>query len=76
MPDTDWLLRAYFDPQDEYWNHASSWHPELTKGIFVPVFFDESDYIALVQHFLAAYFLASKARCASEISRDLVVDAD
>ena len=46
------------------------------KGISVPVFFCESDHIALVQHFLAAYFLASKARCASEISRDLVVDAD
>lgn len=57
-------------------HNASSWHPERKKGISMPLFFRESDYIALVQHFLAAYFLASKARRASAIPRDLVVDAD
>jgi hypothetical protein len=36
----------------------------------------ECDHVALVQHFLRAYFLASQARCAPAITRDRVVDAD
>ncbi len=46
------------------------------KGIFMPDFLFEGDYIALVQHFLRTYFLASQARCALAITRDPVVDAD
>jgi len=53
-----------------------SLHPKYTKGISVPVFSQQSDYIALVQHFMGAYFLASQARCAPAITRDPVVDAD
>jgi hypothetical protein len=37
------------------------------KGNFVPTFFDKFDYIALVQFFMSAYFLASRARRAPGI---------
>ena len=49
---------------------------QLEETNFCASFFQQSDYIALVQFFLAAYFLASEARCALATPRDLVVDAD
>jgi len=55
---------------------ASLWYQLTMQGIFVPDLLFEWDYIALVQHFLRTYFLASQARCALAITRDPVVDAD
>lgn len=49
--------------------------PGATKGNSMPAFLFEWDDIALVQHFLRTYFLASQARCALAIPRDPVVDA-
>jgi hypothetical protein len=46
------------------------------KEISVPVFSRESGYIALVQNFLAEYFLESKSAPRSIITHDPVVDAD
>jgi len=55
---------------------TSSQHMKPCKEISVPVFSRESGYIALVQNFLAAYFLASKSAPRSVITHDPVVDAD
>jgi len=57
-------------------HNASIWYRLTMQGIFMPDLLFEWDYIALVQHFLRAYFLASQARCALAITRDPVVDAD
>jgi len=57
-------------------HNASIWYRLTMQGIFMPDLLFEWDYIALVQHFLRTYFLASQARCALAITRDPVVDAD
>lgn len=57
-------------------HNASLWYPVMMKKNFVPVFLFKWDDIALVQHFLRTYFLASQARCAPAITHDPVVDAD
>jgi predicted SAM-dependent methyltransferase len=28
VPDTEWALRGYKHPEDEYWNMAKKWHPK------------------------------------------------
>ena len=55
---------------------TSSRYMKSWKEISVPVFSRESGYIALVQNFLAEYFLASKSAPRSVITHDPVVDAD
>lgn len=69
----DWTAEFYLA---ESRHITSRYNPKGTKGNSVPVFFSSSDHIALVQYFLRTYFLASKARRANRIPRDLVVDAD
>ena len=69
----DWT--AQFDLTESS-HKTSSQYTKSWKEISVPVFSRESGYIALVQNFLAEYFLASKSAPRSVISHDPVVDAD
>jgi len=55
---------------------TSSRYMKSWKEISVPVFSQESGYLALVLNFPAAYFLASKSAPRSAITHDPVVDAD
>ena len=55
---------------------TSSRYMKSWKEISVPLFSRQSGYIALVQNFLAEYFLASKSAPRSVITHDPVVDAD
>ena len=69
----DWA--AQFDLTESS-HKTSSQYMKSWQEISVPVFSQESGYIALVQNFLAEYFLASKSAPRSVITHDPVVDAD
>lgn len=60
----------------QHHHNASLMVPGHDEGKFCARFLFDWDHIALVQHFLRTYFLASQARCAPAITRDPVVNAD